>query len=148
MSGTENQMSSAKKFPPGVKCHIYEELNKQQNASRKSHWKHIYGLINVNVSKNQNVISEILDSYYKQGDTMERVLQKFQRGERIEKEDLKDDQLNFSIGASLTLSQAMKGNSRRIRFSNMKLNRSHVNKGGHSNLNQSRMMSGTHALSS
>ena len=78
-------------FPEGVKCHMYKDLLEDHQKSHKNQWKNIYALMGVQVGQNQNIISEILDSYYKQNEMHERIYTKFQRGERVEHEDLKED---------------------------------------------------------
>ena len=136
MSGLSDSQSISNHYPIGAKCHIYKEMQEDQQKNQKNQWKNIYALMGVQIGQNQNIISEILDSYYKQNETMDRVYTKFQRGERIEKDDLKDDQDAYSARVSLNFTRAVGDHpnkpGNRIRFSNIKsaLNRSTNHRSG------------------
>ena len=56
--------------------------------ARKNHWLSIFRLMGVQAGQQQNVVQQLLDSYNSNADRFEKVFSKFQRGEKIEKEDL------------------------------------------------------------
>ena len=70
---------------------MYKDVTSDQVTGQKNHWNQIYALLGSQSVKNQNLVAEILRGYRQQNVNIERILEKFQQGLPITKEDITDD---------------------------------------------------------
>ena len=56
--------NTTKQYPPGVKYHMYKAFMDDNQSSSKNRWKDIFGLMGMQKGKEQNMISQLLDSHF------------------------------------------------------------------------------------
>ena len=82
-----------KEFPAGMKYGMYKEAHDEAKMLQKNHWLAVYNLMKNGIQQedSQNVLTESYQLLNKYNGLYEYVKEKFQKGEAISAENIKDE---------------------------------------------------------
>ena len=101
----------SQEFPAGMKYNMYQEAHDEATKLQKNHWLTIYNMMRNGIQQedSQNMLTESYQHFNKYKGLYEYVQEKFQRGESISAENIKEELASKKIRVKRLIKRRQNG---------------------------------------